>query len=72
MSVRTVILAALASTVLISGAMAEDRINLTPPLFREQARTIATVRPISEMATTPRLVPAAPADPRILAEAAAR
>ncbi|GJD55192.1 hypothetical protein [Methylobacterium dankookense] len=72
MSVRTVILAALASTVLISGAMAEDRINLTPPLFREQARTTATVRPISEMATTPRLVPAAPADPRILAEAAAR
>ncbi|MHB2208273.1 hypothetical protein [Methylobacterium sp. CM6257] len=59
MTVRTFILAALATLPMIGTVMADERINITPPLYREQARSTATVRSVSELATTPRLVPAA-------------
>ncbi|MGH1574159.1 hypothetical protein ACRAWG_30365 [Methylobacterium sp. P31] len=63
MTVRTVVLAALAAVPMIGTALADETITLTPPLYREQARTTAATRPASELATTPRLVPAAPAAP---------
>lgn len=72
MTVRTFILAALASATMAGSAMADERINLTPTLYRDQARATAAVRPASELTTTPRLVPAAPAAPRIVAEAGTR
>ena len=70
-TLRLLAIAALASVAAAGAASADDRIHLTPTLYREQARTTAAVRPASELATTPRLVPAAPANPRVLAEAAA-
>ncbi|MCJ2136364.1 hypothetical protein MKK69_20310 [Methylobacterium sp. J-026] len=70
MTVRTFILAALVAIPMTGAALADDTVTLTPPLYREQARAIATVRPASELATTPRLVPASPAAPRIVAAAA--
>jgi hypothetical protein len=69
MTVRTVVLAALAAVPMIGTALADEAITLTPPLYREQARTTAATRPASELATTPRLVPAAPATPRVVATA---
>lgn len=69
MTARTFALAALA---FVSPASADDRINLTPTLYRDQARATATVRPASELTTTPRLAPAAPATQRVVAEAVAR
>ncbi len=65
-------LAVLASAAAAGSAMAEDRIDLTPPLYREQARVTAAVRPASELTTTPNLTIAAPAAPttaRFVAEA---
>lgn len=59
MAIRTFILAALAVVPMIGTARAGEAINLTPPLYREQARTTAAAHPASELATTPRLVPAA-------------
>jgi hypothetical protein len=59
MTIRTVVFAGLAVIPTIGSAMADERINLTPPLYRDQARTTATVRSVSELATTPRLVTAA-------------
>ncbi|MHC2107489.1 hypothetical protein [Methylobacterium sp. CM6246] len=59
MTTRSLILAALASIPMIGSALADEAINLTPPLYREQARVISTTRPATELATTPRLVPAA-------------
>lgn len=59
-------LAALATTATAGIATAGDRINLTPPLFREQARSTAALRPASELTTTLRLVPAAPAQPSVV------
>lgn len=61
-------LAALASTALTAPARAEDIVHVTPPLYREMARTSA-VRPASELATTPQPVAPAPASRRIVAEA---
>lgn len=72
MTVRTFTLAALAAVTFVGPALADDRINLTPTLYRDQARATATVRPASELTTTPRLVPAAPAKSRTVAEAAIR
>ncbi len=69
-AIQLLALAALASAT-AGTAMAEDRINLTPPLFREQARATAAVRPTNEMTTTPSLTTAAPAAPRVVAEAGA-
>jgi hypothetical protein len=59
MTIRNIILAALAVVPTIGSAMADERINLTPPLYREQARVTATARSASELTTTPRVVPAA-------------
>ncbi len=72
MTTRTFTLAVLAAVAFVGSALADDRINLTPTLYRDQARATATVRPASELTTTPRLVPAAPAKSRFVAEATAR
>ncbi len=72
MTVRTFILAAFASAAMAGSAMADEAINLTPTLYRDQARATAAVRPASELTTTPRLVPAASVNPRIVTEATAR
>lgn len=72
MTTRSVLVAALAAVAFAGPALAEDRISLTPTLYRDQARAIAAVRPASELTTTPRLVPAAPSTRRAVAEAAAR
>ncbi|MGU3663281.1 hypothetical protein ACLBX9_03675 [Methylobacterium sp. A49B] len=69
MTLRTVALIAIAAGSVVGSARADEAIHLTPPLYREQARATATVRPASELATTPRLVPTAPASPRIVATA---
>lgn len=69
MTVRTIVLAALAAVPMIGAARADESIALTPPLYREQARLTAAVRPASELATTPRLVPASPASRRVVATA---
>jgi hypothetical protein len=69
MTVRKLTLAALAAVSMIGSALADEIITLTPPLYREQARSTAAVRPASELATTPRLVPASPASPRVVATA---
>ncbi|CAM2931110.1 MULTISPECIES: hypothetical protein [Methylobacterium] len=70
MTTRSLILAALASVLAsvptIGSALADEAINLTPPLYREQARVISTTRPATELATTPRLVPAAPTTTRVI------
>lgn len=71
MTVRTFVLAALASVTLAGTAMADERINITPTLYREQARTTAAVRPASELTTTPSLTPRAPAVRRVVADASA-
>ncbi|NEU15089.1 hypothetical protein G3T14_23975 [Methylobacterium sp. BTF04] len=68
MTVRTLVLAALASITLVGTAVADERINLTPTLYREQARATAAVRPASELTTTPSLTPRAPTARRIVAE----
>lgn len=59
MNIRTFVLAALAVVPTIGSAIADERINITPPLYGAQARTTADVHPASELATTPRLVPVA-------------
>ncbi|TXN71374.1 hypothetical protein FV228_11290 [Methylobacterium sp. WL18] len=70
MTTRSLILAALASVLAsvptIGSALADEAINLTPPLYREQARVISTTRPATELVTTPRLVPAAPTTTRVI------
>ncbi|GEP07014.1 hypothetical protein [Methylobacterium oxalidis] len=70
MTIRTLVLAVVASATLTGTAMAGDRIDVTPTLYREQARATAAVRPASELTTTPSLVAHAPAAPRVVAEAA--
>ncbi|MGE8131679.1 hypothetical protein ACQKQD_32500 [Methylobacterium sp. NPDC080182] len=75
MTIRTLILAALAALAVVpalGSAVADERIDFTPPLYREQARPTAAVRQASEITTTPSLVRAAPEAPRRLIEAAAR
>ncbi|MBE7197620.1 MAG: hypothetical protein INR70_07450 [Parafilimonas terrae] len=72
MTTRIFILSTLAAVTVAGSALADDRINLTPTLYRDQARATAAVRPATELTTTPRLVPAAPAQSRIVAEAGAR
>ncbi|MCJ2127530.1 hypothetical protein [Methylobacterium sp. E-045] len=71
MTVRKIVLVALAAATLTGTAMAEDRINITPTLYREQARATASVRPASELTTTPSLTPRAPATRRLVADAEA-
>ncbi|GJD40089.1 hypothetical protein [Methylobacterium bullatum] len=69
MTVRTLVLAALATATLVGTAIANERINVTPTLYREQARVTASVRPASELTTTPSLTPRAPANRRLVADA---
>ncbi|MHB2208249.1 hypothetical protein [Methylobacterium sp. CM6257] len=59
MTIRTIVLAALAALPMIGTAMADERINVFPPIYRAQAHATAAVHPASELVTTPRLVPAA-------------
>jgi hypothetical protein len=72
MTIRTLILAALTVVPALGSAVAGERIDVTPPLFREQARPTASIRSASEMTTTPSLVRATPEAPRRRLEAAAR
>lgn len=69
MTARSIILAALATSTLAGSAMAEDRTFLTPPLYREQARATATVRPAAELTTIPNAISRAPEARRVVAEA---
>jgi hypothetical protein len=69
MNTRSLVLSALATVILAGAASADDRIHVTPPLYREQARATAAVRPASELTTTPSLVPPAPASRPVVAEA---
>ncbi|WP_200912704.1 hypothetical protein [Methylobacterium sp. Leaf99] len=71
MTVRTFVLAALSSVTLVGTAMADECINITPTLYRQQARATAAVRPASELTTTPSLTPRAPAARHIVADASA-
>ncbi|CAA2101920.1 hypothetical protein MBUL_01422 [Methylobacterium bullatum] len=70
MTVRSLVLAAFASATLVGTAIADERINVTPTLYREQARATAAVRPASELTTTPALTPRAPVTRRVVAEIA--
>lgn len=70
MTVRTFILATLATAGLANSATAGDRTFFTPPLYREQARATATVRPASELTTTPSVTPRTPSTRRSVAETA--
>lgn len=70
MTVRLLVLATLAAAPLVGTAAAGEATDLTPPLYRAEARATSAVRPASELVTTPRLVPAAPAAPRVVATAA--
>jgi len=72
MTVRTFILAAIASATTVGSAAAGEHVDVTPTLYREQARATASVRPASELTTTPRLVPASSASSQVIAEATAR
>ena len=69
MTTRSLVLAVLASATLTGTVMADDRINLTPPLYREQARSTAGVRPASELNTTPSLTARALPVRRVVADA---
>ena len=42
MTIRTFTLAALLATTIVGAATADERINLTPTLYREQARATAS------------------------------
>ncbi|SDN06314.1 hypothetical protein SAMN05216360_105245 [Methylobacterium phyllostachyos] len=69
MTLRTFVLAALIAAPTAGTALADEALTLTPPLYREQARTTAATRPTSELATVPRLVPASPTARRVVATA---
>ncbi len=49
--------------------MADEAIFLTPPLYREEVRTTAAVRPATDLTTTPSLTPANRNNSRIVTEA---
>lgn len=72
MSVRAVAFAALAVVSAIGSVNAGERIDFTPPLYREQARPTAAVRPATEITTTPSLVRTPLEAPRRIVEATAR
>lgn len=72
MTIRAFTFAVLAVVAAISPATADERIDFTPPLYREQARPTAAVRPASEITTTPSLVRTSSEAPRRIVEATAR
>ncbi|MCJ2052552.1 hypothetical protein [Methylobacterium sp. J-070] len=58
---RTILIlasAAFASAAVSGSAAADDRLHLTPPLYREQARDIRQIHPMDELTTTPQPVSA--------------
>ncbi len=69
MNTRSFVLSAFATVIMAGAATADDRINVTPPIYREQARTTAAVHPASELTTTPSLVPPAGASRPVVAVA---
>ena len=72
MTLRTLTLAMLAVVPALGSVRADERIDLTPPLYREQVRPTVAVRPASEITTTPSLVRPSPAASRRTVEATAR
>lgn len=72
MTIRILILSALTIVPAFGSATAGERIDFTPPLYREQARPTAAIRPASEMTTTPSLVRVSPQAQRRIVEATAR
>ncbi len=72
MTLRIAALATLAIASFAGSAMADDRITITPTLYREQARETAAVRPASELTTTPALTPRATVTRRLVAGAVDR
>ncbi|AWN34417.1 hypothetical protein [Methylobacterium radiodurans] len=66
--IHLAVLAATAAATLATPVVADDILHVTPPLYREQART-RPVRPATELATTPHPVSAAPGSTRIVAAA---
>jgi len=71
MTIRVFAFAALAVVSAVGSATAGDRIDFTPPLYREQARSTAAVRTASEITTTPILVRTSSEAPRRIVEATA-
>ncbi|MCJ2071290.1 hypothetical protein MKK75_21260 [Methylobacterium sp. J-030] len=69
MTLRTLVLAAFIAASATGTAIADEALTLTPPLYRDVARSTAATRPATELATTPRLVPAAPGAKRVVATA---
>jgi len=60
------------ASVSAGAAMADESLNLTPPLYREQARTSQQTRSVSDMTTTPQPVAATkPIAPRRVVEVVA-
>ena len=59
---RTILILASAAlttaTILAGPAAADDSLNLTPPLYREQARAATQARSVSDLTTTPQPVSA--------------
>ncbi|WP_457106467.1 hypothetical protein [Methylobacterium sp. P5_C11] len=58
---RTILIlasAALTSAAFTGLATADERLHLTPPLYRDQARTAQQVRAIHDLTTTPQPVSA--------------
>ncbi|PXW50298.1 hypothetical protein [Methylobacterium sp. B4] len=70
-TMRLLTLTVLATVTVAGSAIADETVNVTPPLFREQARATASVRPASELTTTPHVTVAAPATRKVVADAAA-
>lgn len=69
MNKRSLVLSAFATIIMVGAATAGDHINVTPPIYREQARTTASVHLASELTTTPSLVPPAGASRPVVAVA---
>jgi hypothetical protein len=58
---RSILLLTLVATSLTARtASADDRLHLTPPLYREQAHAVRQTRHAAELTTTPQPVAAAP------------
>ncbi|BAU89662.1 hypothetical protein MPPM_1057 [Methylorubrum populi] len=70
-TMRLLTLTFLATVTVAGSAVADEAVNVTPPLFREQARATASVRRASELTTTPHVTVAAPATRKVVADAAA-
>ncbi len=72
MTIRALALAALVSFAAVATAVADERIDFTPPLHWEHARPTAAVRQTSQMTTTPSVVRSSEQAPRRIVEATIR